>query len=255
VKATDSIPADFRLSRAQKIQVNAEKRGRANISVRATRRFLSALRFPLYYLDFETFQTAIPLLDGIRPWQQVPFQFSLHIVASAGSAPRYSVDSELEHHSWIWEGQGDPRKLLVDELQRLIGPHGSIVAYGAAFERARLRECALAHPELGGWVDGILERIVDLLAPFRSFSVYFPAQAGSASMKRVLPALTGRSYKDLAIQEGGQASIEFKRITFGGVSEEERLRVRGQLEEYCGLDTQGMVDIVRALSQVLLRVK
>jgi hypothetical protein len=246
VKTTDGIPADFRLSRAQEIQVNAEKNGRPNISVRAARRFLSTLRYPLYYLDFETFQTAIPLLDGTRPWHQVPFQFSLHIAASA--------DSPLEHHSWIWEGQGDPRKILLDELLRLIGPHGTIVAYGAAFERSRLKECAQAHPELGGWVSGVLDRIVDLLTPFRSFSVYFPAQAGSASMKRVLPPLTGRSYKDLAIQEGGQASLEFKRITFGGVSEEERLRVRDQLEEYCGLDTQGMVDIVRALVELVVPI-
>jgi len=242
VETTDSILADFHLSRAQKIQVDAEKMGRPHISVRAVGKFLSSLHHPLYYLDFETFQTAIPMLDGTRPWQQVPFQFSLHIAASA--------DSPLEHHSWIWDGQDDPRKILLDELQRFIGPHGSIVAYGAAFERARLKECAQAHPELGGWVDEILERIVDLLAPFRSFSVYFPAQAGSASMKRVLPALTDRGYKDLTIQEGGQASIEFKRITFGEVPEEERLRVRRQLEEYCGLDTRGMADIVRALGEL-----
>ena len=245
VETTDSIPADFRLSRAQKIQVKAERHGRPSISVRAAGRFLSTLRSPLYYLDFETFQTAIPLLDGTRPYQPVPFQFSLHVAASA--------DSALEHYSWIWEGKGDPRKILLDELQRLIGPLGTVVAYGAAFERARLRECALAYPELAAWVEGILGRIVDLLAPFRSFSVYFPAQEGSASMKRVLPALTGRSYKDLAIQEGGQASIEFKRITFGDVPEEERRRVRGQLEEYCGLDTQGMADIVRALVKLANR--
>jgi len=242
VETTGSIPVDFRLSPAQRIQVNAEKSGRPHINIRAVGKFLSTLRYPLHYLDFETFQTAIPMLDGTRPYQQVPFQLSLHIAESAGSP--------LEHHSWIWDGHGDASKILLDELQRLIGPHGSIVAYAAAFEKARLKECAQAHPELGGWVDGILGRIVDLLAPFRSFSVYFPAQAGSASMKRVLPALTGRSYKDLSIQEGGQASLEFKRITFGEVPEEERLRVRRHLEEYCGLDTQGMADIVRALGEL-----
>jgi Domain of unknown function(DUF2779) len=242
VQATASIPGDFRLSRAQKIQVRAERNGRPNVSVRAVRRFLSTLLYPLFYLDFETFQTAIPLLDGTRPYQQVPFQFSLHIAASP--------DSRLEHHSWIWEGRGDPRKILGDELQRLIGPEGTVVAYGAAFERARLTECAQAYPELEEWVNGTLGSVVDLLSPFRSFSVYFPAQAGSASMKRVLPALTGRGYKDLPIQEGGRASVEFKRITFGSVPADERLRVRRQLEEYCGLDTQGMVDIVKALGEL-----
>lgn len=245
VESTDSLPADFRLSRSQKIQVDAERTGSPHVRLRAVRRFLSTLRYPLYYLDFETFQTAVPVMDGTRPYQQVPFQFSLHVAASA--------DSPLVHHGWIWGGEGDPRKILLDELQRFIGPHGSVVAYGAAFERARLKECALAYPAQGGWVDSTLARVVDLLVPFRSFSVYFPAQAGSASMKSVLPALTGRSYKDLAISEGGQASNEFKRITFGEVSPEERLGVRGQLEEYCGLDTQGMVDIVRKLGELARR--
>ncbi|MGO9308777.1 MAG: DUF2779 domain-containing protein [Spirochaetia bacterium] len=239
VETTGSIPADVRLSRSQRIQVNAERTGQPCIKVRAVRKFLAALRFPLHYLDFETFQTAIPMLDGTRPYQQVPFQFSLHIAERAGGP--------LQHHSWIWDGHGDPRGILLDELQRLIGPRGSIVAYGAAFEKTRLKECAEAHPEHGGWVHGVLGRVVDLLAPFRSYAVYFPAQAGSASMKRVLPALTGRSYRDLAIHEGGQASLEFKRITFGGAPEEERLRVRRQLAGYCGLDTEGMADIVRAL--------
>jgi hypothetical protein len=242
VETTGSIPADFRLSRSQRIQVNAEKTGQPHVKVRAVRKFLRILRYPLHYLDFETFQTAIPLLDGTRPYQQVPFQFSLHIAADPGGP--------LKHQSWIWDGHGDAGRILLDELQRLIEPHGSIVAYGAAFEKSRLMECAQAHPELGGWVHEVLGRVVDLLAPFRSYLVYFPAQAGSASMKRVLPALAGRGYKDLAIHEGGQASLEFKRITFGGVPEEERLRVRRQLEEYCGLDTEGMADIVKVLGEL-----
>jgi hypothetical protein len=96
----------------------------------------------------------------------------------------------------------------------------------------------------------VLERIVDLLAPFRSFDVYFPGQHGSASMKRILPALTGKNYDALAIQEGSQASEAFKRITFGDVGEEERRKVRKNLEEYCGLDTSGMVEIVEVLAKL-----
>ncbi|HRZ39142.1 MAG TPA: hypothetical protein P5534_22575, partial [Candidatus Paceibacterota bacterium] len=76
---------------------------------------------------------------------------------------------------------------------------------------------------------------------------YHPDQEGSASMKAVLPALTGRGYDGLAIQEGGTASLELLRITFGAVGEDERQRVRRQLEEYCGQDTEGMIWIVDAL--------
>jgi len=96
-------------------------------------------------------------------------------------------------------------------------------------------------------------RVVDLLEPFRSFSYYNPAQCGSASMKAVLPALTGRGYDQLAIQEGGMASQEYFRVTFGDVTEQERQRVRQQLEEYCGQDTMGMIWIVDELRQLLSR--
>lgn len=242
VETTGAIPRRFRLTPAQKIQVNAEKSGSPHVNARAAAKFLALLEYPVHYLDFETFQTAIPTVDGMRPYQQVPFQFSLHVAASA--------EGRLRHESWIWDGQGDPRKALLEELQRVVEPRGSILAYGAAFERARIRECAQAYPQYQGWADDIRTRIIDLLQPFRSFSVYFPSQEGSASMKRVLPALTGRSYKDLAIQDGGQASIEFKRILFGGLDDEERRRIRGRLEEYCGLDTMGMVEIVRALGRL-----
>jgi hypothetical protein len=91
---------------------------------------------------------------------------------------------------------------------------------------------------------------VDLLVPFRAFSYYHPAQSGSASMKAVLPAITGRGYDHLEIQEGGTASMEFLCVHFGEVPDDERHRVRRQLEEYCGLDTMGMVWILRELKRL-----
>jgi hypothetical protein len=93
------------------------------------------------------------------------------------------------------------------------------------------------------------QRIVDLLLPFRGFNFYHPDQCGSASMKLVLPALTGKDYKNLEIQEGEAASREFLRITFTDVSEAERKRVRRALEKYCGQDTEGMVWILDALKR------
>jgi hypothetical protein len=242
VETTDRIPADFRLSPAQKIQITAEKTGTPHVDAEAVRAFLSTLLYPLHYLDFETFQSAVPLVDGTRPYQQIPFEFSLHVAASE--------DSPLEHCSWLWDGRGDPARLLLEELRTRVGPRGSVVAYNAAFETTRLGECSAAHPEHAPWVEQIVARTVDLFAPFKSFDVYFPSQAGSASMKEVLPALTGREYRDLAIRDGAQASLEFRRVTFAEAPEEERPRVRRQLEEYCGLDTEGMADIVKSLRRL-----
>ena len=136
---------------------------------------------------------------------------------------------------------------MLDQLSPLIEDHGSIVAYNAGFETQRLQDAADAFPGYIKWLEGVSARIVDLCSPFRSRHIYCPSQHGSASLKRVLPALAGKNYHSLEYQEGAEASQEFLRITFGDVPEEERQNVRQNLEAYCGLDTMGMLDIIRVL--------
>ncbi len=135
-------------------------------------------------------------------------------------------------------------------LRAVLPGTGSVVAYNASFELARLRDCCELLPEYQPWLQQVIPRIVDLLAPFRGFHYYHPHQHGSASMKAVLPALTGRGYEHLTIQEGSAAGREFLRVTFGQVGEAERLRVRRDLEAYCSLDTMGMVQIVDQLARL-----
>jgi hypothetical protein len=122
--------------------------------------------------------------------------------------------------------------------------NNQFVRHGASFEKTRLKECAELLPEYESWVKAMNGRVVDLLNPFRSFNFYHPSQCGSASMKSVLPVLTGKDYEHLEIQEGNEASREFVRVTFDDVSESERKRVRLALETYCGQDTEGMVWMV-----------
>jgi hypothetical protein len=123
------------------------------------------------------------------------------------------------------------------------------VAYNAPFEKDKLKKASEVFAEHEAWYQSIERRFVDLLTPFKSFHYYHPDQHGSASIKVVLPALTGKSYEGLEITEGGTASLEYLRATFGGAGEKERERVRRQLEEYCALDTEGMVLIVEELSR------
>jgi len=239
---SEGIPEGFPLTCRQRIQLDAERTGEPHVDRQAIRRFLGMLEYPLRFLDFETLQAAIPLVDGTRPYQQVPFQWSLHVQDSPGAEPR--------HSGWLWEGEGDPRRLMLESLERDIGDAGSVVAYNACFERGRLRESAGAFPGHAEWVAGVEGRIVDLLVPFRSFAVYHPGQHGSASIKAVLPALTGRGYEGMEIADGAAAGREFLRVAFGDADETERERVRQALEEYCGLDTMGMVEVVRSLESV-----
>jgi hypothetical protein len=113
-----------------------------------------------------------------------------------------------------------------------------------------MKECCDLLPEHKRWLRKLTPRIVDLLLPFRGFRYYHPRQNGSASMKAVLPALSGKGYESLAIQEGGAASREFLRVTYGQATDAERRRVRRGLAEYCGLDTLGMVRIVAQLKRL-----
>jgi hypothetical protein len=135
-------------------------------------------------------------------------------------------------------------------LSRVLSDTGSIVAYNAPFEKRILNDAVEEYAEFAEWNGRVQERFVDLLEPFRSFDYYHPNQHGTASMKAVLPALVGRTYEGLAIAEGEQASREYMRVTFGKVKEDERQRVRKALEEYCGQDTKGMVEIVEKLRKI-----
>ena len=240
------IPADVTLTDNQAIQRAVLLAGQPHIDRPALSAFLGQLEYPVSYLDFETIGTAIPLFDDASPYQQIPFQYSLHIVRQPGG--KSSLDPE--HHSFLAEGTADPRPEFMRRLRDDLPATGSVVTYNAGFETGRLKECCELLPEFKTWLRKVTPRVVDLLLPFRGFRYHHPDQNGSNSMKAVLPALTGKGYDKLAIQEGGAASREFLRVTFGDVTAAERRRVRRDLEEYCGLDTLGMVQIVDQLKRL-----
>jgi len=236
------IPADVTLTDNQAIQRSVLIGGKPHIDRPALAAFLSQLEYPVSYLDFETIGTAIPLFDNSGPYRQIPFQYSLHVVRQPGAAP--------VHVSHLAAGTADPRPEFMRHLVKNLPATGSVVTYNANFETSRLKECCEQLPEFKPWLRKLTPRIVDLLLPFRGFRYHHPHQDGSASMKAVLPALTGQGYEKLTIQEGGAASREFLRVTFGDVPAAERRLVRQALEEYCALDTLGMVQIVDQLKQL-----
>jgi hypothetical protein len=149
-------------------------------------------------------------------------------------------------------GDKDPRPEVLKRLKELLGGKGSVIAYNATFEKTTLRHSSEAYPKYAKWVSDIEERIVDLLEPFRSFCYYHPQQAGSTSLKHVLPTLTKSNYANMEIMDGGTASNEYYRITFDKtVDERDRQRVRSALEKYCSLDTKGMIEILDALKKLV----
>ncbi len=232
------IPDEYKITENNRIQVACEKTGKPYVDNKKIKKFLKEIKYPAYYMDFETIGSAVPLFDNSRPYQQIPFQFSVHIVKQKGAAP--------EHYSFLADGTDDPRPEFLEKLKLVMGTKGSVIAYKASFELRKLKECAEALPKYKKWVESIEERIVDLLKPFQGFAYHHPRQDGSCSIKNVLPALTDKSYDDMEIGDGMTASREYFRVTFTK-DNKDKAKIRKLLEEYCALDTLGMVEIVERL--------
>ena len=235
IHALADIPAGFKLNEKQQIQLNAVKHG-PHIHKEKIKEFLAQLEKPIYYLDFETYSTAVPLFEGCKPYQNIPFQFAL------------SCDGRKE--GFLASGKEDPRLQFLIELKKVLGTSGSIVVYNQGFEINRLKELEENFPAYKRWVDEVIKRVVDLLVPFREFAYYHAEQNGSASIKKVLPALTGKGYEEMEIAGGGDASVSFLEAEFGDVAEDERQKIRKDLEKYCALDAQGMKMIVERLKEM-----
>jgi len=225
------IPQDFDLTENQVIQRTCAIAQKPHIEKNEIRAFLENLVYPLYYLDFETITSGIPIYDQSRPYQHIPTQYSVHIVESP--------EAETKHVEYLANGNEDPRADLYKALKNDLGTNGSIIAYYHYFERDRIVELG----EFVGdqeWADAMTLRLVDLIDPFRQFHYYHLDQKGSASIKDVLPVFSGVSYKDMEIGDGFTAVIEFTKIVKGEVSGKEEAKIRENLLKYCGLDTMAM---------------
>jgi hypothetical protein len=239
------IPDDFNLSVKQQAQVLATKRNEPIIEAHHIRDFLSSLRYPLYFLDYETASGAVPLYDGTRPYQNVPFQYSLHIVDSPGAKP---VHKEYLHTDALHPGPS-----LLSQLKKDIGDHGSILVWSMSFEKGRNQAMGEWFPEYAGFMQRVNDRIVDLMTPFSKNWYVHKDFLGSASLKAVLPALIHDpelSYKSLVIQEGMGAQRKWMEVFLQGAQVENKDHLIADLKAYCGLDTLGMVKVYDHLRTV-----
>ncbi len=199
---------------------------------------LGELEFPIHFLDFETFNPALPLYAGTRPYDMVPFQWSDHVLAE---------DRSLTHHEFLHDGDGDPRPAFARSLIEIAGDTGTIATY-SSFETTRLRDLAGWFPELAPALRALEGRIFDLLPVVRNY-VYHPGFHGSFSLKAVLPALVpGFGYDDLDISEGGLASLAYVEMIDRATGPERAEALRTQLLAYCERDTKAMLKLFEKLS-------
>jgi hypothetical protein len=234
------VPETFDLNAAQRLYLRVEKTGRPAIDGAALASFLEDLDYPLYHIDFETLMPGIPLYDGSRPYQQIPFQVSLHVQDRAGA--------EARHFEYLGDPGGDPRPGLIDFMAKNIGPKGSLLAYNSAFEASRLKELAEDFPASKTALSNLIGRMTDLMQPFRRQAYVDPQFHGRCSLKVVLPAMVpDMSYKNLPIANGGDAQLAYSNMVAGKLDPAEAERTRRDLKIYCGQDTMAMVKILEKL--------
>lgn len=237
------IPDEMRMSVRQAGFVELVQQRKRHIDENQIRSFLNELTFPLYFLDYETFSNAVPAFDGVRPYQQVPFQYSLHVL----SAP----DAELEHRGYLHADPSLPVPALAEQLQKDIGETGSVIVWYAPFEMGRNGEMGRMLPEHKDFFEQLNARVVDLMEPFKKGWFTDAAFLGSASIKNVLPVLVPElGYKDLQIQDGGMAQRAWMKRYIEGDNSGSEEQLLQSLNAYCALDTLAMVRIHEVLRNI-----
>ena len=207
--------------------------------------FMKSLTYPLYFLDFETYQQSIPQFDMVKPYEQIPFQYSLHYIEKNGG--------ELKHKEFLANIGADPRRKLAESLVNDIPNGASVLVYNMGFEKGRIKRLASLYPDLSKHLMCIHDNIIDLMKPFYNRDYYSKEMYGSYSIKYVLPALfpndPSLNYHNLdSIHNGDEAMNAFKNLE--KMSKEEQDKIRKCLLKYCELDTYAMVKIYEKLKKI-----
>jgi predicted RecB family nuclease len=242
VESIRDIPEDFSLTDRQRIACTSVQTGEPWFSAELGKE-LESLKYPLYFMDFESINPAIPRFSGMRPFDQLPFQWSVHVQRQPNAEP--------EHYEFHATDSSDPRREFVHSLCGALGEEGSIVVY-ASFESQRLSELAVWLPEFAGRTKMIQGRLWDLLPIIRNH-VYHPAFAGSYSLKAVLPALVPEmNYDGMIVANGQEAGLAWESLVRGTVNEADREITRKALLDYCGQDTLALVGLLKKLRGSIL---
>lgn len=237
----DDVPKDFKLSEKQRNQVDAVQTGKTFIDKQEISKFLKTISYPISFFDYETYPSAIPRFAGYRPFRQIPFQFSVHVLSDGESVPT--------HAEFIFTENKNPDQAVIEALRKNIPESGTILVWFKPFEMGRNRELAERNPKDREFLDALNNRIIDLMDIFTEQHFVHPGFKGKTSIKYVLPVLAPElSYKELDIQEGATASDTWNKIVNKKISATESKEKIKHLLTYCGRDTYAMYAIWKTLN-------
>jgi predicted RecB family nuclease len=242
IESIHDVPDDFTLTEIQRRAATCVQTGEPWFNPELGKA-VESLRYPLYFADFESVNPAVPRFPGMRPYDQLPFQWSVHVLRQ----PR----AEHEHYEFLATDASDPRREFIESLCNALGESGNIVVY-SAFESQRLSELGTYLPEFADCIKQIQARFWDLLPVVRN-NVYHPAFAGSYSLKYVLPALVPEmTYESMPVANGQDAGLAWEALIRGDVngSDGDGDKIKRALLDYCGQDTLALVRLLERLLDV-----
>ncbi|MDP3729618.1 MAG: DUF2779 domain-containing protein [bacterium] len=255
------IPEDMELSDAQRNQVSACVSDTIFINKGKIADELEQLVYPVHFIDYETFPSAIPMFDGFSPYQQIPFQYSLFVLESPSFAKASEGKPvEPKHYEFLHDKSTDPSKAFAESLKKHIGSTGSVIVWSKKFECSINKQIAERVPEFKDLIESINNRTYDLMDVFTKQHYVHKDFKGSTSIKKVLPVLAPElSYKELAIQEGGTAASSWLKLISGSpstgsgqaLSVLEKAQLKKDMLAYCKLDAFAMVRILEELNKVI----
>jgi len=236
----EDIPPTGELSKTQRAIVDLIQNKTEQVDKEKLSEMLEQLVYPIHFFDFETYNPAVPMWDKSRPWQQVPLQYSLHILHE---------DGNLEHFEYLHTDKTDPREPLIQAMQSHFLEQGSIVVYYQTFEKSRITEMAKDFPEYADFLLPLNDRVWDQLVVFQK-CFHDHRLAMSKSIKVVLPTFVpDLSYKDLEVQKGDQAQLEWRNmVELMNIAKKKKIK---DLIEYCKLDTLAMVELHKYLLSIV----
>ncbi|MEX2012323.1 MAG: DUF2779 domain-containing protein [Patescibacteria group bacterium] len=238
------IPDAITLSDKQMLHVQSTRNGQRTVDGTKIEEFLNTMQFPLYFLDYETLSSAIPAFDGLRPYQQIPCQYSLHVLETPGG--------DLKHFEYLHRTNTNPAQELAKSLKENIGSTGTVLVWYEKFEKGCNRDLAKLAPEYKEFFTQLNDRIVDLMWPFSNGWYVDPGFKGSSSIKKILPILVPElKHSDLDISEGATAQRLWMQAVLDGKEDIDKETLFHNLCEYCKLDTLAMVKIFEAISKPL----
>jgi hypothetical protein len=242
VTKVKDVPETFPLPDNQRLQVETELSGKEIVDLEQINKFLNNLYYPLCFLDFETFTQTVPEWDDLRPYQKIPFQYSIHRIEREGE--------DTAHLEFLAEENSDPRRSIAERLVRDIPKGVCVLVYNCSFEKGVLQDLAKQFSDYSDHLMNIHDNVIDLMVPFQKKHYYKKEMKGRYSIKAVLPALISDSpYSKMGINEGMEASNSYKNLS--SITDlAKREKIKEDLKIYCKQDTQSMVDVLECLKAV-----